>query len=136
MHHWWLYLLIFIFGYLTCKTFYFVRSARVSLVLIKASNIIYLSSLIKALEHLSYVREIMLEQMLKSGKNSTQISTFEFRFEQDVQMLKRRSISTLLTCHPPFFRSQLTFKDWEGAMEYLEENREAALKFWEIRSDW
>ena len=136
MHHWWLYLIVFIFGYLTCKTFYFVRSARVSLVLIKASNIIYLSSLIKALEHLSYVREIMLEQMLKSEKNSTQISTFEFRFEQDVQKLKRRSISTLLSCHPEFFRSQLEFDDWKSAMEYLQKNKSTALKFWETGNDW
>ena len=136
MHHWWLYLLIFIFGYLTCKTFYFIRSARISLVLIKASNIIYLSSLIKALEHLSYVREIMLEQMLKSGKSSTQISTFEFRFEQDAQTLKRRAISTLLACHPSFFRKQLEFDDWKGAMEYLQKNKSTALKFWETDSDW
>jgi hypothetical protein len=136
MHHWLLYLLIFIFGYLTCKTFYFVRSARISLVLIKASNIIYLSSLIKAIEHLAYAREIVLEQMLKSGKNSTQISTFEFRFEQDTQTLKRRAISTLLACHPPFFRSQLEFDDWGGAMKYLQKNKSTALKFWETGNDW
>ena len=136
MQHWWLYLIVFIFGYLTCKTFYFFGAARVSLTLVKATNIIYLSSLIKALEHLSYAREIMLEQMLKSGKNSTQISTFEFRFEQDVQTLKRRSISTLLACHPAFFRSQLEFDDWKSAMAYLQKNKSTALKFWEIGSDW
>tara|TARA_Y100000593_G_C4290308_1_gene327894 strand:+ start:49 stop:459 length:411 start_codon:yes stop_codon:yes gene_type:complete len=136
MSHWWLYLLIFVFGYFTCKTFYFVRSARVSLVLIKANNIIYLSSIIKAIEHLSYAREIMLEQMLKAGKNSTQISTFEFQFEKDVKLLKRRSVSTLLACHPAFFRSQVEFEDWEGAMKYLQENKTTALKFWETRDDW
>ena len=135
MHHWWLFLLTFIFGYFTCKTFYFIRSTRASLVLLRAIHVIYLSSLIKAIEHMSYAREIMLEHMLKTEKSSTQISSFELRFERDTQMLKVRSINTLLACHPTFFRRMMDFKDWPSAMEYLLNNKDAALKFWEVYDD-
>jgi hypothetical protein len=130
MGPWWLYLLIFAFGYFTCRIFYFLRSARLSLLMVRASHIIYLSSMIKALEHLLHSREIMLEHLLKSEKNSTYISSFEVRFNEDVNLLKKRSVQTLINCHPKFFRHMIEFNDWDGAMQYLEENKKVALQFW------
>ena len=135
MEHWWIYLLTFFFGYVTCKTFYFFRSARLSLVLLRASHIIYLSALIKSLEHLSYAREIMLEHLLRTNKGSAQISSFALNFDEDTRLLKSRSISTFLDCHPSFFRTMIEFDDWNSAMKYLQENKEVALKFWEKHGD-
>ena len=89
MEHWLVNILTFIFGYVTCRTFYFVKSSRISLSLISASHIIYLSSIIKAIEHLSYAREIMREHLLITEKDSLEISTFERNFEQDLSMLKK-----------------------------------------------
>lgn len=103
--------------------------------MLRAGHIIYLSSLIKVVEHMSHAREIMREHMLKTEKNSTQISSFELRFDREMQTLKLRSIDTLLACHPMFFRKMIEFKDWPSAMEYLLNNKEAALKFWEAFDD-
>lgn len=128
-------MLTFVFGYITCKTFYFFRSSRISLSLISAGHIIYLSSLIKAIEHLSYAREIMREHMLKTEKDSIQISSFEQSFDEDLRLLKTRSISTLLRCHPTFFRTMVQFDDWSSAMKFLQENREGALSFWSRYED-
>tara|TARA_R100001163_G_C5068188_1_gene208119 strand:- start:1206 stop:1610 length:405 start_codon:yes stop_codon:yes gene_type:complete len=133
MEQWWMYLLTFVFGYVTCRTFYFVRAARVSLTLVRGAHIIYLSALMHVLEYLANAREIMLEHMLIAEKSATQISSFEFRFEQDTKLLKERSIDVLLYCHPSPFRQMLEFEDWEGAMRYLDENSESALKFWDKR---
>ena len=130
MSPWWLYILIFIFGYLTCRTFYFMRSARVSLSLMKASSIIYLSVLIKSLEQLAYAREIMLEHMIYADKKSFEISSFEMRFEQEVSLFKNRSIATFLACHPQFFRSMVEFDNWDDAMKFLVEHKDSALQFW------
>ena len=133
MQEWWIGILIFIFGYLTCKTFYFIRSARTSLVVLKSAHVIYLSTLIKSIEHLSYSREMVLEQLIKTQKTSAQISSFEMRYEEDVRRFKNRAIDILLYSHPPFFRSMIEFDDWRSAMSYLEENRDSALRFWESR---
>ena len=131
MENWLFGLLTFIFGYVTCKTFYFVRGARLSLVMMRASHIIYLSSLIKAMEMMSYAREIMREHMLKSEKTSAEISSFEYRFENEVSHLRIRSVEALQSLHPPVFRLMIDFEDWKGAMEYLSTHQEAVLKFWE-----
>ena len=145
MGPWWLYLLIFAFGYFTCRVFYFFRSARISLSLVRASHIIYLSSLIKALEHLLHSREIMLEHLLKSEKSGTYISSFEVRFNEEVNLLKERSVKALIECHPQFFRHMVNtlvvsiprsyvniakYDDWDSAMKYLKENKQVALQFW------
>lgn len=133
--NWWLYLLVFIFGYVTCKVFYFLRVSRLSISLLKISQIVYLSTLIRALEHLSYSREIMLEHMLKAEKGSTQISSFEYRFGEDVRMLKERSIQELLQQHPKVFRRIIEFDDWPSAMRFLMEHKAETLAFWERDND-
>ena len=135
MEYWLLGLLTFIFGYLTCATFYFLRSARLSVVLMRSSHVIYLSSLMKAIEALVYAREIMREHMLRSEKTSAEISTFEYRFEQDVSHLRTRSVEMLHLLHPEPFRRMIEFEDWSGAMEYLSQHRAATLKFWEKEDD-
>jgi hypothetical protein len=125
-----LYFLIFVFGYVTCKTFYFLRSMRTSLRLLRASHLIYLSTIIKAIENLSYSREIMLEHMLKTGKDSTQISSFELRFDEDVKRLQERSIRELDAQHPKFFKNMIEFDDWKSSMQYLMDSKDEVLKFW------
>tara|TARA_Y100000593_G_scaffold89356_3_gene173450 strand:- start:1425 stop:1841 length:417 start_codon:yes stop_codon:yes gene_type:complete len=130
MGPWWLHILIFAFGYLTCKTFYFMRSTRLSVSLMKVSAVLYLSLLMKAIEHMSYAREMVLEYMIYTERQAFEISSFEMRFENEMRLFKDRSISAFLSCHPKFFRSMVEFDDWEGAMSFLMENRATALYFW------
>ena len=131
MEHWLLGLLTFLFGYVTCRTFYFVKSARISLTLLRASHIVYISAILKALENLSYSREVMLEHMAISERGATEISLFEKRYEQDVDLITERSIQVLRALHPKFFETALEFENWSEAIKYAEENREIMLKFWE-----
>ena len=81
-----LYFLTFLFGYFTCRTFYFLRANRISISLIKLSHVIYLSSVVKCIENLVYTRDTMklhynqidvdndkineLEQMVKNHTES------------------------------------------------------------------
>ena len=135
MSHWLLYVLVFIFGYFTCKTFYFLRSTRLSLAIVRTSHIIYLSAMIKAIEHMAYAREVVLENMIRTEKNSNQISIFELSFNEDVERMKKRSVKLLKAYHPSFFESMLAFDDWDTAMQYLSTHREDAFKFWERFDD-
>ncbi len=126
-----MYLLVFVFGYITCRTFYFFRAASVGLSMLRASHIIYLSALVRALTHLSYAREIVREHMIRTERKSTQISFFEIQFDQDVELFKEKGIEVLIYCHPTFFRSMLEFSDWPTAMDFLAEHKETALLFWD-----
>jgi hypothetical protein len=135
MESWWPYLIIFIFGYVTCNIFYFLRLARLSLNLLKTSHIVYLSTLTKGLEYLSYSHEVMLEYMIITEKNSAQISSFKFRFDDEVQKFKDQSIEVLLKNHPKFLHSTIEFKDWPTAMKYLSDHQKMALQYWQKRND-
>jgi hypothetical protein len=63
MDPWWLYALVFMFGYVTCQTFYFIKSARVSLKLMKSSRVIYLLMMAKAMEKYKIAEEVMISHL-------------------------------------------------------------------------
>ena len=133
MENWWFYILMFVFGYITHKTFYFLYAGRLSMTLLKASHVIYLSSMIKAIEHMSYARELSLEYLAKAQKSSLEISTFEYNFEKELDPLKERSLQVLIYNHPGLFQQMIEFNSWEEAMDYLSLNKEAVFAFWEDR---
>ncbi len=128
---WLLYLLTFIFGYVTCQTFYFFKSTRLALLVLRASHLIYLSSTMKAVQNMYYARGIVLEQMLRNDKTSAEISTFELLHEKEVQTLKDNSLESLLALHPQFFQPMIEFGNWNEATEYLDKYKEVVLRFWE-----
>jgi len=132
---WLLYVLTFVFGYITCKTFYFLRATRLSMMVVKGAHVVYLSAMIKALENLAHSREIMLEHMLKGNQDATQISSFELKFEEDVKHFKERSVHLLAALHPKFFAQMMEFEDWSSASTFLIEHKEVAFKFWEREND-
>jgi len=130
-----LYSLVFIFGYVTCKTFYFLRANRISLSLIKLSHIIHLSNTIKCIENLTYTRERLREYYLKMDKSSVEISAIEMKFDNDIENLKHNSIKYMLKMHPKFYRETLKFDDWESSMGFLTENKELVFDFWRKYDD-
>jgi hypothetical protein len=123
VENWILYFLVFIFGYVTCKTFYFLRANRLSLSLIRLSHMVYLSSAVKAIEILTTARETV-------KFNNTELSKPEIDFENEIKTLKDNSIAYLLQMHPKYYREALKFEDWASSMVYLNENKDAVFKFW------
>ena len=130
-----LYFLVFIFGYVTCKTFYFLRANRISLSLIKLSHVIHLSSTLRCIENLIYTRERTREYYLKMEKSSVEISAIEMKFNNDIENLKHNSIKYMLKIHPKFYRENLKFDDWESSMEFLTENKKLVFDFWRKYDD-
>lgn len=130
-----LYFLVFIFGYVTCKTFYFLRANRISLSLIKLSHVIHLSNTLRCIENLIYTRERTREYYLKMEKSSVEISAIEMKFNNDIENLKHNSIKYMLKIHPKFYRENLKFDDWESSMEFLTENKKLVFDFWRKYDD-
>jgi len=135
MDPWWLYLLVFVFGYVTCQTFYFVRSTRVSLKLMKSSRVIYLLMMAKAMEKYKIAEEVMIQHMQESGKDQFTISKFKDSIEKERQSFKDRTITWAVENTPDTFKDILGFEDWDSAMRYLVLHRDEAFKFWRIDND-
>tara|TARA_Y100000592_G_scaffold91115_1_gene150671 strand:- start:7231 stop:7617 length:387 start_codon:yes stop_codon:yes gene_type:complete len=122
-----LYFLLFLFGYVTCRTFYFIRSSRISLSLISMAQIIFLSA-IKKVE--SEWRSALHQQELDKNDRIR----LEIELEQKIESLRSSAIDYLLLLHPPFYREALQFADWDGAMDYLNKNEKTINEFWRKRS--
>ena len=121
---WFLYLLVYTFGYITCKTFYFMNSARTSINMLKSAQLTALLVLARSMEHFSYSRAIRLHHMQASEASVHNIQAFTYVFEEELVNYKKKSIAEIIEAHPPVFRPFVEFKDWRTGMKHLEENKD------------
>jgi len=126
---WTLFTLAFILGYITCKAFYFYKSARASIVALKATHVTCLALLVKALEDFYYAKVYRMQQMVESGETDHNIAAFSYLMEEEVSHYKKKSIKTLIEYHPEFFKQVIEFEDWNSAMTFLETHKDLAAQF-------
>ena len=130
MGPWWMYTLVFIFGYVTCRTFYFVRASRISLKILIYSQIIYISIMVRIMEKLLKVKRFS-NNVQKSVKEMAPIcNDINKKVDNEMAILKNNSINYLINMHPKFYRDSLTFKDWNTSMKFLEDKKQEAFNFW------
>jgi hypothetical protein len=134
MDIWWLHALVFVFGYITCKTFYFLNSARISLKLARASQVIYLLTLTKAIEYFVEAENTVINLLGKDVDEKT-IENIKIRFENDQNEYKRRAINYLISITPAPFKEDAHISDWDSAMLFLYERKNTAFEFWRIGND-
>ena len=91
-------MLVFVFGYVTCQTFYFIKSTRVSLKLMKSSRVIYLLMMAKAMEKYKIAEEVMVKHLHESGKDEKE------------KVLKLEPYHGQLRIHPTLLKILLVFK--------------------------
>ena len=127
---WCVYTLVFIFGYVTCRTFYFVRASRISLKILIYSQIIYISIMVRIMEKLLKVKRFS-NNVQKSVKEMAPIcNDINKKVDNEMAILKNNSINYLINMHPKFYRDSLTFKDWNTSMKFLEDKKQEAFNFW------
>jgi hypothetical protein len=126
---WGLYILMFIFGYVTCKALYFYRATRLALSLLRASQLISISLLAKGMENFSHGRMYRLQKMLESEESTHNINAFNYRYEEEIARYKKNSIDTLIYLHPKFFDPHLEFDDWKSAMKFINQHKEVMASF-------
>ena len=135
MGPWWLYVLVFIFGYVTCKTFYFVRASRISLSLLLYSQVIYLSSMVKIFESFLQIKYFSAG-IRKSAKEMAPVcDQIDKKVEREIAILKDNSINYLINMHPKFYRENLKFEDWDSSMRFLKDKKQEAFNFWKHDHD-
>ena len=112
MEHWWLYVLVFMFGYLTHKTFYFFRSVKISIGLIRVSQLISLAVLARSMESFYYAHTARLRQMRENNDSDEDIKDARRSFNAEISIYKEKAINEMLD-----------FDNWKSAMKYLEDNK-------------
>ena len=126
---WILYPLVFIFGYVTCQTFYFLRSARLSLSVIKCAELISLLMLARSVENYEFTANHKLKKLIDTGFSDSKIEKYKIASEAEITIYKEAAVATLLLCYNDLFRNFCKFDNWESAMKYLQENRNFAYTF-------
>ena len=124
-----LYLLLFVFGYTTCKAFYFIGGARKSMQLVRITQLVALFLTVKGLENFHYSYQYRLNILKESKASSQNLKAFNLQFEDEVGLYKKRAIKKIIDAHGSFFNHLLTFDDWSTAMKFLETNREEIINF-------
>ena len=128
MDPWWLYLLVFVFGYLTHKTFYFFRSVRISIGLIRVSQLISLAVLAKSMENFYYSHTYCVRHLKETQMDDVDIKNLRRSFNVEISNYKERAIKEMLDLHPNFYEPIVDFHNWKSAMKHLENNRQFVLK--------
>ena len=128
MGPWWIYVLVFVFGYMTHKTFYFFRSLKISIGLIRVSQLVSLAVLSKSMENFYYSHTSLVRQMREQGKDDKTIKKTRRDFNMEISNFKEKSIQQILDLHPDFYNPIVDFDNWKSAMKYLEDNQHFVLQ--------
>ncbi len=128
-------LLVFVFGYFTCHTFYFFKSIRRSIALLKLSQVISLSILLKCVEEYSAAVTHKLLALNNCGIIDSDPVYKKISKESDtiIEDFKIRSIESIKAIHMGFFEPVVSFDDWDSAMIFLTNNHQAVNKFFKDR---
>ena len=121
---WLLYVLMFVFGYYTCKTFYVFRSGAVTVTMLKLTYLTSILVLVRALEQYSYVKQFGAQQLTRKDASDADIKNYKIYIDNDIEYFKTKSINNILDCTPTYFKQIPQFNDWESAMQYIQDNKE------------
>ena len=129
---WALFVLTYLFGYFTCKAFYFLNATRSSFRLIKTSQLISLGIIVRGIEHYAYSKIYRAEKMRDSKESSHNIMAFIHRHEDELSVYKQKAITEIVECHSKAFKPLLEFDDWDSSMLYLNKYKEFMAQFLSI----
>ena len=123
-----LYLLVFIFGYYTCKTFYTFRAGHLTLNILRMAQITALTILVKTIEQYSYIKAFGSAQLAAKDASESEIKNYCLYIQNDMDFFKARSIENIVRATPTYFKEALHFDDWESAMSFLNDHKKQAFR--------
>jgi len=121
---WLLQLLVFTFGYITCRTFYFFRAARSSVNMLKVSQLVSVAMLARSLENFAYSKSLRLQYLAETNASEQNKEAFMLLHQDELTNFKTKSIQEIVALHPKFFEDALDFHDWPSAMKFLNDNQQ------------
>ena len=76
--------LVFVFGYLTCKVFYYFRSGRLGVTLLRLGNLYSIYLLTRALENFEYSKHACLNDLRKNDTSERNIKIYETNLSEEI----------------------------------------------------
>lgn len=121
----------FALGWLTCSGVYFLKSTRITAIVMKSSYVFYLTIINKGIEFLYYANTNRLEALRKNGKSHghPEYEKLKKDCDKQIQTYKDNAITYLLSAHPDLFSQFIEFNDWRGSQKFLNEYKYPAIMF-------
>lgn len=121
----------FLLGWMTCSGVYFLRTTRITAVVMKSSYVFYLTIINKGLEYLHYAHINRLEALRKNDKSYGHKEYEKLKKDNDklIETFKDNAITYLLEAHPEMFRQFIEFDDWRGSQRFLNNHKYPAIMF-------
>ena len=121
----------FMLGWLTCSGVYFLKSTRITAIVMKSSYVFYLTIINKGLEYLHYAHINRLEALRKNDKSYGHEEYEKLKKDNDklIETFKDNAITYLLEAHPEMFRQFIEFDDWRGSQRFLNNHKYPAIMF-------
>jgi len=93
--------------------------------------VVSLSILIKCIEEYSYSGTEKLKALSNCGilPSDDVYRKVQNENKDNVTLFKERSIATIISLHPEYFRNVVEFEDWGTAMLFLQRNKEIGKAF-------
>ena len=113
---------------MTHKTFYFFRSVKISIGLIRVSQLISLAVLAKSMENFHYSHTTAIKKLRENNQSEKDIRESRRSFNVEIKDFKESAIKEILDLHPKFYDPLVDFDDWGSAMKYLNENKQFVFK--------
>ena len=118
---WWLYALTYIFGYVTCKTFYFYRETRTGLIMLRLSHYLSLFTVVKGIESMEYAKTLRIKEMVNTSQSEKNIKAFKINFDNELKLYKDKYIREVINTHPKFYKDIVKYDSWDSAMVFLQD---------------
>ena len=118
---WWLYALTYIFGYVTCKTFYFYSEPRTRLIMLRLSHYLSLFTVVKGIESMEYAKTLRIKEMVNTSQSEKNIKAFKINFDNELKLYKDKYIREVINTHPKFYKDIVKYDSWDSAMVFLQD---------------
>lgn len=114
-----LYVLVFVFGYVTHRTFHTYMAAKTGSLIFLHSKLTSLLMLIKCIESYNYVKAFGMMQLKKNEATDKQVEAFTTMIDNDITFFKKQSIKNINILIPEYLKVLEHFDNWDEAMMFL-----------------
>jgi len=114
-----LYLLVFLFGYMTHRTFHTYVAAKTGSLIFLHGKLTVLMMLLRAIEKYSYVKSFGVLKLHEKGASESEIEAYKIFIQNDIDFFKSQSIKAINRPIPEYLSVLEHFDTWEEAMLFL-----------------
>ena len=114
-----LYVLVFLFGYLTHRTFHSYTAAKTGSLIFLHGKLTSLLMLVRAIEKYNYIKSYGMIELQKHDSTESEVTAYKIIIDNDIDYFKRQSIKAINKPIPEYLKVLEHFESWDEAMMFL-----------------